>query len=59
MKALFTLCKSIFDKDYFFIKKNYQGSSNLIEYKNLNNGTEAFQQLHNGTCAHPKIVLIP
>jgi len=35
------------------------GDLNWIEYRDLKKGAEAFQQIHKGTCAAPKIVLLP
>ncbi len=35
------------------------GDLNWIEYRDLKNGANAFKEIHNGTCAAPKIVLIP
>ena len=35
------------------------GDLNWIQYKDLKNGSEAFKQIHDGTCASPKIILIP
>ena len=52
---------------FLFLKKNtinflsdgLIGDLNWIEYRELKNGAEAFKQIHNGTCAAPKIILIP
>ena len=35
------------------------GDLDWIEYRDLKNGAEAFKQIHDGTCAAPKIVLLP
>ncbi len=35
------------------------GDLNWIEYRDLKKGAEAFKQIHEGTCAAPKIVLLP
>tara|TARA_Y100000590_G_scaffold71167_1_gene78091 strand:- start:1832 stop:2836 length:1005 start_codon:yes stop_codon:yes gene_type:complete len=35
------------------------GDLNWIEYRELKKGAEAFKQIHDGTCAAPKIVLLP
>ncbi len=35
------------------------GNLSWIEYRDMKNGAEAFKQIHNGTCAAPKIVLLP
>ena len=34
------------------------GSLKWIEYRKLKNGSEAFKQIHDGTCSAPKIVLL-
>ena len=34
------------------------GSLSWIEYRELKKGSEAFKQIHNGTCSAPKIVLL-
>ena len=41
------------------LKDGLIGDLNWIEYRELKNGAEAFKQIHNGTCAAPKIILIP
>ena len=35
------------------------GNLDWIEYRDLKKGAEAFKQIHDGTCAAPKIVLLP
>ena len=35
------------------------GNLGWIEYRDLKNGSEAFNEIHNGTCVAPKIILIP
>ncbi len=35
------------------------GNLDWIEYRDLKKGGDAFQQIHDGTCSAPKIVLIP
>ena len=42
-----------------FLSDGLIGDLNWIEYRELKNGSEAFKQIHNGTCAAPKIILIP
>ena len=42
-----------------FLSDGLIGDLNWIEYRELKNGPEAFKQIHNGTCAAPKIILIP
>jgi len=35
------------------------GDLSWIEYRDLKNGAKAFKEIHDGTCAAPKIVLLP
>ena len=35
------------------------GDLGLVEYRDLKKGSEAFEEIHNGTCVSPKIILIP
>ena len=35
------------------------GDLGWIEYRDLKKGSEAFNEIHNGTCVAPKIILIP
>jgi len=35
------------------------GDLNWIEYRELSKGATAFEEIHNGTCSAPKIILIP
>tara|TARA_B100000965_G_C19243150_1_gene605330 strand:- start:249 stop:674 length:426 start_codon:yes stop_codon:yes gene_type:complete len=35
------------------------GDLGWIEYRDLKKGSEAFKEIHNGTCVSPKIILIP
>ena len=41
------------------LAKKKIGSLKWIEYRELKEGAKAFQEIHNGTCIAPKIVLIP
>ena len=41
------------------LKQNMIGNLNWIEYMDLKNGSQAFKKIHDGTCASPKIILIP
>jgi len=34
------------------------GSLDWIEYRKLKEGSSAFQEIHNGSCSAPKIVLL-
>ena len=47
-----------FKKTLDILGKKKIGSLNWIEYRELKNGSEAFKQIHNGTCSAPKIVLL-
>ena len=35
------------------------GDLSWIEFRDLKKGSEAFKEIHNGTCVAPKIILIP
>ena len=35
------------------------GNLGWIEYRDLKKGSEAFDEIHNGTCVAPKIILVP
>ena len=35
------------------------GDLGWIEYRDLKKGSQAFDEIHNGTCVAPKIILIP
>ena len=39
--------------------KKKLGDLGWIEYRDLKKGSEAFNEIHNGTCVAPKIILIP
>ena len=65
-----TLQEISFIGTYCYTTRDFQNSINFlgdgligdlkwIEYRELKNGAEAFRQIHDGTCAAPKIVLIP
>ena len=34
------------------------GNLSWIEYRELKDGSSAFKQIHNGSCAAPKIILL-
>ena len=40
-------------------KEKKLGDLGWIEYRDLKKGSEAFQEIHNGSCIAPKIILIP
>tara|TARA_B100000700_G_C14995049_1_gene833362 strand:+ start:169 stop:1173 length:1005 start_codon:yes stop_codon:yes gene_type:complete len=48
-----------FSKTLQILSSNQLGNLNWIEFRDLKKGAEAFQQIHNGTCSSPKIILIP
>ena len=48
-----------FQKTLEILKENKLGDLGWIEYRDLKKGSEAFQEIHNGTCIAPKIILIP
>ena len=41
------------------LKEKKLGNLGWIEYRDLKKGSEAFREIHNGTCIAPKIILIP
>tara|TARA_A100001011_G_scaffold89394_1_gene93858 strand:- start:165 stop:866 length:702 start_codon:yes stop_codon:yes gene_type:complete len=41
------------------LREKKLGDLGWIEYRDLKKGSEAFQEIHNGTCVAPKIILIP
>ena len=47
-----------FEKTLNILSKKILGSLNWIEYRKLKEGAEAFKEIHNGTCAAPKIILL-
>ena len=48
-----------FQKILDLLSNNQLGKLDWIEYRELSKGVDAFKQIHDGTCASPKIVLIP
>ena len=48
-----------FSKTLNILSKNHLGDLGWIEFRDLKKGAEAFQQIHDGTCSSPKIILIP
>ena len=48
-----------FENTLKLLSNNEIGDLNWIEYRELSNGAKAFQQIHDGTCSAPKIILIP
>ena len=65
-----TLQEITFIGTYCYTNKDFENTINIlankeigdlkwIEYRELKNGANAFKEIHNGTCAAPKIVLLP
>ena len=48
-----------FQKSLEILKEKKLGDLGWIEYRDLKKGSEAFNEIHNGTCVAPKIILIP
>ena len=48
-----------FKKTLDILTKKKLGDLGWIEYRELKKGPEAFNEIHNGTCIAPKIILIP
>ena len=48
-----------FENTINLLSKNLIGNLDWIEFRDLSKGVDAFQQIHNGTCSSPKIILIP
>ena len=47
-----------FEKTLDILANKKIGSLDWIEYRNLKDGSLAFEQIHNGTCSAPKIILL-
>jgi len=47
-----------FEKTLDILANKKIGSLAWIEYRKLNEGASAFQQIHDGTCSSPKIILL-
>tara|TARA_B100000686_G_C16587131_1_gene861292 strand:+ start:66 stop:1076 length:1011 start_codon:yes stop_codon:yes gene_type:complete len=47
-----------FEKTLSILNNKKIGSLDWIEYRKLNEGSAAFKEIHNGTCAAPKIILL-
>ena len=48
-----------FKKTLEILSEQKLGDLGWIEYRDLKKGSEAFNEIHNGTCVAPKIILIP
>ena len=46
-------------KNFNDLAKKKIGDMNWIEFRELKEGANAFKEIHDGTCAAPKIILIP
>ena len=46
-----------FEKTLKILNSKEIGSLNWIEYRKLKQGSSAFEDIHNGSCAAPKIIL--
>ena len=51
--------KSDFKKTLEILTEKKLGSLSWIEYRDLKKGSDAFQEIHNGSCIAPKIILVP
>ena len=47
-----------FEKTIGILAEKKLGSMEWIEYRNLQDGSSAFKQIHDGSCAAPKIILL-
>jgi len=47
-----------FEKTIGMLAEKKLGSMKWIEYRNLKDGSLAFKQIHDGSCAAPKIILL-
>ncbi len=48
-----------FEKILEILNKKKLGDLGWIEYRDLKKGSDAFKEIHNGTCIAPKIILVP
>ena len=48
-----------FEQTIGILREKKLGDLGWIEYRDLKKGSEAFQEIHDGTCVAPKIILIP
>ena len=48
-----------FQKTLEILTEKKLGDLGWIDYRDLKKGSEAFNEIHNGTCVAPKIILIP
>ena len=55
------MCKEVkftFEKTLNILENKEIGSLDWIEFRNLQEGSLAFKEIHNGSCAAPKIILL-
>ena len=48
-----------FKKSINILDEKKLGDLGWIEYRDLKKGSDAFKEIHNGTCVAPKIILLP
>ena len=48
-----------FEKTLNILSNKEVGSLDWIEFRDLKKGSEAFKEIHKGTCSAPKIILLP
>ena len=48
-----------FKKSINILDEKKLGDLGWIEYRDLKKGSDAFKEIHNGTCIAPKIILLP
>ena len=48
-----------FQKTLEILKEKRLGDLGWIDFRDLKKGSEAFQEIHNGSCVAPKIILTP
>ena len=48
-----------FEETLNLLSKGKVGDLSWIEFRELRTGAKAFEEIHNGTCSAPKIILIP
>ena len=48
-----------FQETLEILKEKRLGDLGWIEFRDLKKGSEAFQEIHNGSCVAPKIILVP
>ena len=59
IQDILALYPSLLTRMSLFLTNKKLGDLGWIDYRDLKKGSEAFEEIHNGTCIAPKIVLIP